>query len=161
MSAHLGALVMIAYGMIGEATPLRRNCGELCGAACCQGQDAGMLLFPGEADLLSDIPDFRMYRIRYGGRRTWLLVCGDTCERARRPLACRIFPLAPYVGQDGAVTAVMDPRAQDMCPLYDGEPLDGEFVAAVEKAFVMLAKDPDMLEFLQRISRELEWLWEK
>ena len=34
-----------------EVTPLKSDCGRVCGAACCrpvQGEETGMLLFPGE-----------------------------------------------------------------------------------------------------------------
>ena len=36
-----------------ELTPLKADCGRVCGARCCaplEGEETGMLLFPGEAE---------------------------------------------------------------------------------------------------------------
>ena len=42
-----------AFHLLQNATPLRTDCGVLCGKACCKGDDmAGMLLFPGEPPAL-------------------------------------------------------------------------------------------------------------
>lgn len=41
-------------------TPLRFDCGRLCGAACCapdEEGDGGMLLFPGEEALYEPLPE--------------------------------------------------------------------------------------------------------
>jgi hypothetical protein len=67
-----------------------------------------------------------------------------------------VFPLAPHVGKNGAVTALPDPRARRMCPLADGTQLDGRFRAAVGKAFGELAREPKMLDFMRLISWELD-----
>ncbi|MDR3121774.1 MAG: hypothetical protein LBU58_10665 [Clostridiales bacterium] len=118
----------------------------------------GMLLFPGEADALFGVEGFHISRIRYLDSRVWFLVCEGTCERRLRPLACRIFPLAPHVGGDGAVSALPDPRARRMCPLADGEFLQPRFRRAVGKALRALAQEPKMLEFMRLISAELDEL---
>ena len=37
------------YEILGDLTPLKSNCGKLCGAACCESDETGengMLLFP-------------------------------------------------------------------------------------------------------------------
>ena len=159
MSERLGAAIARANLIIGDATPLSADCGALCGAACCHGDaDAGMLLFPGEMPMLSQVANFRLYRIRYMGGRAWHLSCDGTCDRETRPLACRIFPLAPYVDGEGKVSAVPDPRARRMCPLADGSFLDRRFERRVARAFEYLAEEPRMLEFMGRLSRELEEL---
>ena len=49
--------------LLEEVTPLRRDCGALCGAACCsslEGEETGMLLFPGEEEACGDQPGFRI-----------------------------------------------------------------------------------------------------
>ena len=84
-------LIKKAYEIIGNKTPLKSDCGRLCGAACCKGDDeTGMLLFPGEEDLCT-CDEFKIIQTDYS---LPLLVCDGTCNRDRRPLACRIFPLA-------------------------------------------------------------------
>ena len=43
-----------AYACLGRITPIPADCGKLCGAKCCKGNDDdGMILFPGEAEFLS------------------------------------------------------------------------------------------------------------
>ena len=80
--------VLRARALIGERTPLRSDCGQLCGAACCQADEdgqGGMYLFPGEEALLhGEDSDFAP-----------IYTCDGTCARENRPLACRIFPLTP------------------------------------------------------------------
>ena len=157
MSAKLRTLMEQAYAIIGDSTPVRADCGKLCGKACCDGdEDIGMLLFPGEAVMLSRIPYFEVSRIDYMDEKTWFLACNSPCDRDLRPLACRIFPLAPHVDEQGHVTALPDPRGKRMCPLADGKYLDKSFRRRVEKAFQLLAGDPKMLAFMRLLSEELE-----
>ena len=55
-----------------------------------------MLLLPGEETLLPSGHDRYLQPAelpRFGP--VLLYVCPDTCDRDFRPLACRIFPLAP------------------------------------------------------------------
>ena len=48
----MSAAVLTARALLSNLTPLKSDCGRLCGGACCQGDDAtGMLLFPGEEAL--------------------------------------------------------------------------------------------------------------
>lgn len=162
MDKKLEAMLTLANSMIGDLTPLKTNCGELCGGVCCKGDDAGMLMFPGEKEMLEDVKNFEMVRINYIGKKTWLLMCEEPCSRERRPLACRIFPLAPYICDDGTVAAVMDPRADNLCPLYTKNlPLQEEFTEAVENVFTMLAEDDEMYSFIERMSMEFDIMWEE
>ena len=80
--------VLRARALIGERTPLRSDCGQLCGAACCQPDEdgqGGMYLFPGEEALLPGA----------GGDFAPIYTCDGRCAREERPLACRIFPITP------------------------------------------------------------------
>ncbi|MDR2931908.1 MAG: hypothetical protein LBV27_02260 [Oscillospiraceae bacterium] len=156
MAANLYKMIRRANDLIGDRTPIRADCGRLCAAACCQGDDYGMLLFPGEAARLANIPGFKVSRFRYMGSRAWLLSCPGTCNRAYRPLSCRIFPLAPHISANGAVSALPDPRGRRMCPLWDGRHLDSGFRKAVERALGYLGHDPAMLGFMRLISEELD-----
>ncbi len=143
-----------ALALLENVTPLRVDCGKLCGGRCCHADEnaEGMRLFPDEpapAGLrVSDLPD--------GGR---LAVCSGTCDRRFRPLACRIFPLFPHLGADGRVRAVWDVRALRVCPLVQGRYCpDRAFVRAVRKAGRLLAATPEGRQFLQEQAAELDRL---
>ena len=48
-------LLLRAREILENTTPLKTNCGLLCGGACCEADEdgqGGVLLFPGEADIL-------------------------------------------------------------------------------------------------------------
>ena len=155
---------------LGERTPLKRDCGRLCGAACCQPDETGlngMLLFPYEEAyyrrpiegfafrLLDDDTLFR------GGKR---LVCEGSCPREHRPLACRIFPLrirveADALGEHAHAVAEPDPRAWCVCPLLEEgglRAMDQAFVSAVAQAGDVLIRNVHMLEALYNEQRLLD-----
>ena len=51
--------VIAARALLESVTPLKRDCGRACGAACCQSDEdgqGGMLLFPGEEALYASLP---------------------------------------------------------------------------------------------------------
>lgn len=147
-----------AYALLEDLTPLTTDCGAVCDGRCCHesADSQGMLLFPGEETLLADAG----YTITPadGG---YLLTCDGTCDRTRRPLSCRIFPLFPYVTEDGRVRAVYDPRGYRLCPLVREcahVPLDRDFVRAVRMAGRILMADPACAAFLRQNSREIDEL---
>ena len=149
-----------AYEIIGGLTPVKgADCGRLCDKICCQGDTAGMLLFPGEEDILGGVPGFDIEEIEYMDTPgIKLLMCGGECDRDLRPFACRIFPVAPNIDKDGNVTVVPDIRGRQMCPVWDLEHVDKNFIKAVKKAFELLAKDEDMLFLMRLISDEINEL---
>ena len=142
-----------------NVTPLKRDCGRVCGAACCrspEGEETGMLLFPGEEEL-------------YAGKDGWtirdtaagpLAVCPGRCDRDERPLACRIFPLLPVTGENGEIRAATDLRAKAVCPLarQGRSAMDPAFTEAVREAGKLLAADPEQAAFLERLKEEQEEL---
>lgn len=147
-----------AYALLEELTPLATDCGQVCGGRCCldSADSEGMLLFPGEETLLAQT-DFTI-RPADGG---WLLTCGGVCDRRFRPLACRIFPLFPYVNESGRVQAVYDPRGFRMCPLVREcahVPLERNFVRAVRRVGRILMEDPACAAFLRQQSEEIDTL---
>lgn len=150
-----------AYALIGDKTPLLNDCGALCGAACCQPDEdgqGGVYLFPGEKSLLDGAPWGRVQADDFGP----MLVCDGPCDRARRPLACRIFPLTPVKNDEGKWTVRVDVRARAMCPLTRSglRGLDPEFVRSVRRAVRELAADPDGEAFLLRwAALEQEYHW--
>lgn len=162
-----------ARELLQNETPLKLDCGRLCGGACCQpdeGGENGMLLYPFEERLYRKpiegfafrlIDDDTLYK---GGKR---LVCEGACPREHRPLACRVFPLRMKLecdpdGSHTRVVAELDPRARAVCPL----PKEGgmramrpEFAQAVTDAGNALVGSVYMLEALENEQRLVdEWL---
>ena len=160
-----------ARELLDELTPLKRDCGRLCGARCCrslEGEETGMVLFPGEEEAYTVLDG---WKLRPVGRETeeagpencrMIAVCPGKCVRAERPLSCRLFPLIPEIRKDGTVQVRMDLRARAVCPLsrQGVEALDPDFSEAVRQAGVRLAADPEAAAVLQRLTVEQEQLRE-
>ena len=151
-------LLLRARAEIGDLTPLTTDCGALCDAACCQADEdgqGGVYLFPGEEALAAGMDWGCVEDTDFAP----MLVCNGMCDREKRPFACRIFPLFPYVGEDGRIRAVYDPRSWRLCPLTRNcarVPLRRDFVRAVRRAGRILMKDPACAAFLRAQSREID-----
>ncbi|MBR2853718.1 MAG: hypothetical protein IKE81_05270 [Clostridia bacterium] len=142
-----------------SVTPLKKDCGRVCDAACCrsaEGEETGMLLFPGEEET-------------YGGKDGWtiretamgpMVICPGKCEREERPLACRLFPLLPVIGADGEARVAVDLRAKAVCPLarQGRNAMDPVFTEAVREAGKLLATEEDQTVFLEKLAEEQEEL---
>ena len=141
-----------AKSIIGDKTPLYKDCGLICDKACCKGDDStGMLLFPGEET------DLRV--IEENGNR--LCVCNGGCNRANRTLSCMIFPFFPYIDVNGKVKAVLDSRGRGICPLVSlGEEVmfNKAFIRRVVKLGRFLKKDEECKKVLFETSREIDKL---
>lgn len=152
--------LLAARDLLRDLTPLKTNCGRICGGACCQPDpeedgENGMLLFPHEAELyqtpIEGFPfhladDHTLYE---GGKR---LICEGQCVREHRPLACRIFPLRMSL-KDSRVTAEIDPRAWWICPLCEQgglRAMSGAFVQAVQQAGEKLCENDELRKALER-----------
>lgn len=151
--------ILAARKLLENVTPLKRDCGRACGAACCQSDEdgqGGMLLFPGEEALYASLPLGWTIEpndaVTPGGR---LLICDGRCERSMRPLSCRLFPLLPT-----RTGARMDRRAWAVCPLMESgkRGLDPDFVRAVEQAGQLLYAHPAHAAFLEALHRYNEQL---
>ncbi|MCE5343699.1 MAG: hypothetical protein LLF96_09005 [Eubacteriales bacterium] len=159
-----------ARALLNDRTPLKMDCGRLCGAACCQPDETGengMLLFPFEEKLYRKpiegfdyklVDDDRLFK---GGVR---LVCEGECPREHRPLACRIFPLRIRVAcydenPEVRVRAELDPRAWAVCPLLEQgglRTMSQDFVTAVEEAGWLLSRNVYLLEALLNEQRMMD-----
>lgn len=151
----MDAAVAAAREKLNQATPLKRDCGRICGARCCrslEGEETGMLLFPGEADAYAGKPGWKVRRTARGD----LLLCSGTCDRAERPLSCRLFPLLPLIGDDGEIRVATDQRARAVCPLTRQgiNAMDPAFVDAVREAGVILARSDEQAMFLEMLEEE-------
>jgi hypothetical protein len=50
---YMKLLYKKAYRLLEHSTPLKFDCGQLCGSRCCSGgNEAGMCLYPGEETML-------------------------------------------------------------------------------------------------------------
>lgn len=154
-----------------SVTPLKTDCGELCGGFCCKGGervgddgDYGMLLFPGEETFFRRADGYELSaQLASDGGSLSFVCCTKPCERRFRPLSCMIFPLIPYLPPEcrtpasarGALTAVPDSRAAWLCPLVRGgqDGTDRRFSRAVVKAFEKQLDCPRIFDFICRLSR--------
>ena len=151
----MDAAVSAAREKLKNVTPLKRDCGCVCGARCCrplEGEETGMLLFPGEAEAYAGKAGFEVRKTARGD----LLICSGTCDREDRPLSCRLFPLLPVIGDDGKVRAVTDLRAKAVCPLarQGKSAMDPAFADAVCEAGEILAAEDEQAVFLDMLEEE-------
>ncbi|MBR6766041.1 MAG: hypothetical protein IKM06_06105 [Clostridia bacterium] len=139
------------FKIIGNETPLKADCGKVCDCACCKGdENTGMLLFPyEETELLVKTTD--------EGNR--LAVCNGTCDRSKRPLACRIFPFQITVNEKNRTFVELDQRGRGICPLItlrDQVAFNKKFISRLKKVGKLLKKDEKILEFLKKQTEETD-----
>ena len=147
-----------ARAILEDLTPLKSDCGLICQGACCrpmEGETTGMLLFPGEEKYYESRDGYHMTKTDQGT----LLICSGRCNRADRPLSCRLMPLIPVIRGDGIKVAT-DLRARPVCPLarQGKDALDPAFVAAVREVGRILAQDETQLAFLINLTRQQDEL---
>lgn len=147
-------LLKRAYSILDSAQPVPFDCGRLCNKKCCNGSNEdGMLLFPGEEKLFENEDGFKVISTEQGN----VLICSGTCDRTRRPIACRIFPLFPYVTEENGrynISVLNDTRAIGYCPLCD-EDILRTFSRSVRMAARNLIRDEDCLNFLLQLTQDL------
>lgn len=153
------------YRLFDEVTPIKTDCGVICGRRCCDGEDSGMYLFPCEEKVYDFLKPSWVkieqsdFEYEYKGKKynVPLAVCDGSCDRYQRPLACRIFPLTPYI-EGGEIKIKTDPRAKSLCPLARRMSIDGydkKFVGNLEKAFKLLGKNKRVYAFLEKYTEYL------
>jgi len=157
-----------AYAILNNVSPLKFDCGVLCNGACCKGEkNTGMYLYPGEEIMYESNPGLlKISKINFSdeyAKDILHAVCNGKCERSFRPLACRIFPLVPYISADGSLTIREDLRAFNLCPLIGqskNQSFNMLFQRKVVNAFRLLINDEDIKLFIKYISSEIN-LYEK
>ena len=150
-------LLLYAYSLLCDVTPKKYDCGMLCGSACCKENTAhgtdgesGMLLLPGEKELLCGTKDFKFVKSDEGE----LLVCDGSCVRELRPFACRMFPFYPHIETCGGryiIKIKPDPRASVICPVFSDfrkRKTHAEFLRNAKKAVRTLLADDDIAKEL-------------
>ena len=140
-----------ALALLRDMTPLRSDCGVLCGAACCSVDEdgqGGVYLFPNEIESAKNAPWARVVEDEFAP----MLVCEGACDRDVRPFACRMFPLTPRRKKDGSYKVGMDCRAFAICPLATSgvRGLNPAFVDAAIAAINLISTDDEGKSFIER-----------
>ena len=151
------------YSLLDNITPIKADCGKLCGSACCKGdEDTGMYLFPYEETMFSGNESWiKIYDSDFlsGNKPVKIAICNGTCERRKRPLSCRIFPL--FLSEEKLICT--DLRASHICPLaaakIDFNEYNPEFINNVTRVFNILMKFKTTRRYIsdtQKIIEEYE-----
>lgn len=151
-------VIKTCYSLLRNVTPLAVDCGKICNGKCCKGDNkTGMLLFPGEENLID--PNMKVYKNEKGDS---FAVCDGTCDRNRRPLACRIYPLFPIIKsekEEEYIETEFDIRAD--CPLLSGEfGISREFAKMVKRVGKYLLLNEETAEFYRGLSGEITEYYE-
>ncbi|MGN1098595.1 MAG: hypothetical protein ACI4SS_06845 [Clostridia bacterium] len=155
----------MAYEVLEDVTPIKADCGLLCDKACCKVEEeiTGMYLFPEENVMFRDLPPYaRLYDTDFEydyGRYADLFTCDGHCDRSRRPLACRIFPLLPYWHEGEEMKIIVDPRGKGMCPMartLEVKDFDPDFVDAVTRSMNIIMKNKQARNFVDALSRQID-----
>lgn len=137
----MSGVLQQAKAVLERVTPLKHDCGAVCGAACCPrlrsaGRGKRHVLFPGEAAAAGfaavDTPEGR------------LLLCSGRCAREDRRWRAGCFRCFRISVRTAAFVRYTIRRAYRVCPLVrlrERVPLDREFVRAVRRAGRILAAD--------------------
>ncbi len=160
---HISELYKSIYKFYSDTTPLFIDCGTLCGGACCESdenEETGMYLFPGEEMLFLNNPDFKIIdsEFIYNEKHAKILICKGACDRSKRPLSCRIFPIIPYI-KNNDFKLIFDPRAKVVCPLVSLEDfsiLDRKFIIKTQKVIRLLLKFKETRLFLEGLTDILD-----
>ncbi len=147
-------VIQSCYSLLRNVTPLKYDCGKICHGKCCKGDGkTGMLLFPGEENLID--PEIVIVKNENGDS---FAVCNGTCDRNKRPLGCRIYPLFPVIKKDEQgefIEVNFDSRAQ--CPLTSGEyQITRCFAKRVERVGKYLLLNDETEKFYRELSDEIQ-----
>jgi len=151
------------YRKLNNRTPVKGDCGMLCNGRCCSDEECeglGMYLFPGEEEMFINESGFEIDESEFevNGRKTKILYCDGSCDRKKRPLSCRIFPLFPYISVTGEIKVIKDIRSKSICPLYEADLKDFShtFIRGVFHIGKLLSEDKEGFDFLFELSRLLD-----
>lgn len=151
-------VIKSCYSLLRRKTPLKSDCGKICNGKCCAGDEkTGMIIFPGEEDMIDE--NMKIFKNSAGYS---VAVCNGSCDRNKRPLACRIYPLFPlHVSEDGEtlIKTVFDYRAD--CPLCQGGyEFDKGFIKAVRRVGKFLLLNEETAEVYRKLSSEFDEYYE-
>lgn len=151
-----------AYRTLNQSTPLRIDCGLLCNSRCCSSGSSnrinGMHLYPGEKIMHNDNYFLEISSKPFQDLKIDFATCSGKCMRELRPLACRVFPLVPYIPEGGKLHIIEDPRAKYICPLltmHESLSISKTFRRNIYKTFCLLIQDEDIKKYIQSLSNTL------
>ena len=149
-------LIKKAYDLLDRVTPLSYDCGKLCGGLCCKGDsNTGMWLFPFEDRILEGTEGFEIKDCD-GNFGYKMVVCHGSCDRKKRPLACRIYPYFPMMTDD-SFDARADIRGIMSCPLLrDNIKPDYAFTRQVRKVARLFERDEELSAYIKNINQMLD-----
>ena len=160
------ALLRRAYALLEDVTPLKYDCGKICGGACCKPDSVnretqgGMTLLPYEDTLIGGCDEFTIKNTQ----DSKVLLCSGSCERIFRPFACRIFPFYARIDKDTeSISLRIDPRSVNVCPIalkQKGTRHSVYFRRNVIRAVRLLMKDEDFKREFIRTSEFCDSLYE-
>lgn len=148
------SVIESCYSVLRNVAPLEIDCGKICHGKCCKGDGkTGMILFPGEENLID--PQIKIIKNKGGDS---FAVCNGTCDRNKRPLACRIYPLFPIIKKDEAgeyIEVDFDSRAD--CPLVKGDyEITRDFVKKVKRVGKYLLLNEETQKYYRELSDEIQ-----
>lgn len=167
------------YRLLNKVSPLPTDCGQLCSAACCScggdgssedslDFDMGIYLLPGEEKLFTMKEDWLKWSIEYAEDyefpaswfgKIYFIRCKTPphCYREMRPLQCRIYPLAPYLTENGELQMILSTAdVPYRCPLIaEKMALQASFVKATHTVFKHLIRDPLIYDLVEMDSRTI------
>lgn len=158
------------YRITRDVTPLQYDCGDLCGQICCRPNpenSLGMYLFPGEEIMFTGSEEWLKYEKHepdlydFPGNWTYpvyFIQCLRPCPRESRPLACRLFPLAPHLLGDGTLLIIYETMELPYrCPLITNKTtLREDFIDTVALAWREMLLDPRIYTLVEEDSRRRE-----
>ncbi|MCL2336551.1 MAG: hypothetical protein FWC60_03920 [Firmicutes bacterium] len=158
------------YRLTAAPTPLKSNCGDLCGSICCQPgkqDNLGAYLFPGEEIMFTRSEDWLLWEEQdpadYDFPLSWpkpvyFVRCNGACPRDMRPLACRFFPLAPHLHRDGRLQLLYETMELPyQCPLITAHyTLEAKFIHTVQQAWQLMLTDRRIRDLVEEDSRRRE-----
>lgn len=149
-------VILTCYSLLRRETPLNYDCGKICNGKCCKGdENTGMIIFPGEEKFLDE-----NIEIKETDSGMKIAVCNGNCDRNKRPLSCRIYPLFPIIRENEKIKAIVDIRAD--CPLVKGEYIfEKAFIKKVKSAgeYLLLNEETKAVykELSDEISEQIEF----
>ena len=151
------------YRLLDRVSPVNYDCGTLCGAACCvvgkddksADFDYGIYLYPGEEKIYDGMEDWIEWTTEraedYDFPESWhgkvyFVRCKNPpfCNRPKRPLQCRFYPLAPHIDENDELHLIYSTvDTPYRCPLVADEmELQPDFVQATYTVWKHLIRDP-------------------
>ena len=153
------------YEMLDEVSPVPFDCGSICGRACCisESDDDGIFLLPGE-ELLHSEEDWESWEIvdkeHFNVPESWdkkavFVNCkkGGICDREKRPIQCRTFPLIPAFVNGRLSLEKNGMLLGYACPLLEQNvALDADFERETRRAWEILVRDERIRDWVMLLT---------